>query len=176
MEALESWGTPSFLIVPSDVHRMDAKIWKDRYPKLFVLCPAGARKKVEEVVPVDATNVDFRDPRAQFLAVPGTDEHESALVVRGSTGSTLIVNDLIWNLDNRPGFGGWLFRIAGFTGPEPRIPSLVELKGIKDKPALRRQLDEWAELPGLRRIIVSHGDVISEEPSNVLRRLAGSLE
>src|SRR5690349_15934209 len=54
MQALERFGIPTFLVVPSDRHRMDAKIWKERYPKMVVLTPDGARDKVSEVVPVDA--------------------------------------------------------------------------------------------------------------------------
>jgi hypothetical protein len=50
MKQLEAWGTPTFLIVPSGAHRMDAKIFKDRYPSMRVIAPPGGRKKVEEVV------------------------------------------------------------------------------------------------------------------------------
>src|SRR5437773_1168133 len=53
MRAIESFGTPAYLIVPNDIHRMDAKIWKDRYPELKVIAPAAARAKVEKVVRVD---------------------------------------------------------------------------------------------------------------------------
>ena len=175
MQALEAWGTPRYLIVPSDIHRKDAKIWKDRYPGLFVVSPAGARDKTAEIVSVDATSVHFDDPSVSFVTVPGTDQHESALVIEGGGGTTLLVNDLIWNVDDRPGFGGWLFRMAGFTGSEPKIPMFVALKSIKDKPALKAQLEQWAALPGLRRIIVSHGDIIAKDPPQVLRALAASL-
>src|SRR5450432_3381405 len=68
MRALESYGTPAYMIVPSDIHRMDAKPWKDRYPTLKVIAPAGAREKIQEVVPVDATEVDFGDPAVHFMA------------------------------------------------------------------------------------------------------------
>jgi hypothetical protein len=175
MEALEAWGTPRYLIVPSDIHRKDARIWKDRYPGLFVVSPAGARDKTAEVVAVDATGVDFDDPSVSFVTVPGTNQHESALVIDGGGGTTLVVNDLIWNVDDRPGFGGWLFRMAGFTGSEPKIPMFVAIKSIKDKPALKAQLEQWAALPGLSRIIVSHGDIITKDPPQVLRALAQSL-
>ena len=74
MKALEAWGTPRYLIVPSDIHRKDARIWKDRYPGLFVVSPAGARDKTAEVVAVDATSVDFDDPSVSFVTVPGTDQ------------------------------------------------------------------------------------------------------
>jgi hypothetical protein len=51
----------------------------------------------------------------------------------------------------------------------------VALKSIKDKPALKAQLERWAALPGLSRIIVSHGDIITKDPAQVLRGLAESL-
>src|SRR5262245_12459689 len=41
METLEAFGTPAYLIVPNELHRLDAKIWKDRYPQLLVVAPAG---------------------------------------------------------------------------------------------------------------------------------------
>src|SRR5262252_5241275 len=37
MTEVEAWGKPSFLIVPNGGHRMDAKIFKDRYPSLRVI-------------------------------------------------------------------------------------------------------------------------------------------
>ena len=175
MRALDAWGDVACLIVPSDQHRLDAKVWKQRYPSAVVVTPVGAREKVEEAVPVDSTRVEFSDPRVRFDIVPGTEQHEAALEVDTDSGTTLVVNDLIWNLDDRPGFGGWLFRLAGFTGPWPRIPTLVELAAVKDKEALRTQLEVWSELPRLERILVSHGDIIARDPAGVLRGLAGSL-
>jgi hypothetical protein len=176
MQALEAWGKPTYLIVPSDIHRKDSRIWKDRYPGLFVVAPAGARDKVAKAVPVDATSVDFDDPNVRFVTVPGTDEHEAALVVTTPSGSTLVLNELFWNIDDRSGFGGWLFRLAGFTGGEPKIPAVVAIKSIRDKPSLKAQLEQWAGLPGLKRIIVSHGDIVTNDPAGVLRGLAVVLE
>ena len=175
MGALEAFGEPSYLVVPNDIHRMDAKIWKDRYPSLRVVAPAGVRKQVEEVVAVDDTEPNFGDPQVQFVTVPGTHDREAALVVRTWSGTTLIVNDLIWNMADRPGMGGWLFHVMGFTGKEPRIPAIVELREIKDKVALREQLERWALIPGLNRIIVSHGNIVSRDAKGVLDRLAESL-
>jgi hypothetical protein len=95
MQALENWGTPAFLVVPNGYHRLDAKIWKDRYPTMKVLAPAGSRETVEEIVPVDDTSVDFGDPNVQLVTVPGTSDHELALLVHGQHGTTLVVNDVI---------------------------------------------------------------------------------
>ena len=176
MNALEKFGLPTFLIVPSELHRMDAKIWKARYPRLLVLAPEGAHEKVSEVVRVDASAFDFRDSSVRFITVPGTDAHEAALVVESAGGTTLVLNDLIWNIDNRPGFGGWLMKISGMTGERPHLPpSLVAHKSIRDKPALRLQLETWAALPSLKRIIVSHGAIIDRNPSGILLDLAKQL-
>jgi hypothetical protein len=174
MQTIESFGRPAFLVVPSVLHRMDAKIWKDRYPRLVTIAPPGARAKVEEVVHVDATSGDFGDPNVRFVEVPGTNGHEAALVVETLGGTNLIVNDLIANIADRRGLGGWILRKVGFTGPAPRIPKIVEKKLIKDKSAVRSQLLEWAELAP-RRIIVSHGTTIEKEPALTLRHLADSL-
>jgi len=175
MLALERFGTPSYLVVPGDIHRIDAKSWKDRYPAMIVIAPAGAREKVQEVVPVDATSVDFGDPSVRFHTVPGTEEHEGALLVESAGGTTLVVNDLIWNVHGRAGFGGFVFRLMGFTKPDPQIPSIIKLRAIKDKPALVQQLESWSELRDLKRLIVSHGEIIDAKPSRVLRDLAHEL-
>lgn len=95
MHALEDFGAPAFLIVPSDHHRLNARIWKDRYPAMQVITPAGAREKVQKAVPVEATDVDFGDPDVTFITVPGTSGHEAALKVSGRSGTTLMLNDIV---------------------------------------------------------------------------------
>ena len=73
------------------------------------------------------------------------------------------------------GFGGWFLRMMGFAGNEPHIPKPVKLTLIDDKAALRAQLLRWAEMDSLKRILVSHGAIIDEDPARTLRELAGSL-
>lgn len=175
MIALEVWGQPAYLVVPSDRHRMDAKIWKDRYPTMQVVTPQGARAKVEELLKVDTVAPDFKDPDVEFMAVPGTRGHEAALMVRSAAGCTLILNDVVGNIRDAKGFGGWLLRLAGFAGDEPHIPSVVKMMVVNDTQALRLQLMEWAAMPTLTRIVVSHGAVIEDNPREVLRELAVSL-
>jgi hypothetical protein len=175
MAALESFGPPAYLIVPNDIHRMDVKVWKERYPKLRVIAPAGARAKVEEILPVDATFVDFGDPNLSYITVPGTGEREAALLVQGRDGSTLVLNDVIFNLANRPGLSGWLFKTIGMTGDEPHIPPVVKMRQVKDEAELRAQLERWSRLPQLKRVIISHGDMITEDPAQVLERIAKQL-
>jgi hypothetical protein len=175
MAELEAYGRPAYLIVPSDKHRLDAKIWKDRYPGMRVVAPEGARAKVERVVPVDTTAPRFDDPSLHFVTVPGTREHEAALVVGTPNGTTLVLNDVVGNIRNATGFGGWLLRLAGFAGKEAQIPKVVKMAMNEDTKALRAQLLQWAEIESLRRILVAHGSPIDDNPRQTLRDLAGSL-
>lgn len=175
MATLEAYGRPAYLIVPSDKHRLDAKIWKDRYPAMRVVAPEGARAKVAEIVPVDTVAPDFGDPKVEFVTVPGMRGCESALVVRMSNGTTLVLNDLVGNIRDVHGVGGWLLHLAGFAGKSAQIPRVVKKVMVNDQNALRTQLLQWAEIASLKRILVSHGSPIEEDPRQTLRELASSL-
>lgn len=74
------------------------------------------------------------------------------------------------NIPRKSGIAGWLLGFAGFAGNSARIPRVVKLNMVEDEKALRGQLSEWAELPSLKTILVSHGDVIRENPRQTLRR------
>ena len=175
MTALESFGRPGYLIVPNGLHRMDARIWKERYPGMKVIAPAGARERVEKVVPVDDVDVDFGDPSIHFITVPGTGAAEAALLVESASGSTLILNDVVFNLHNLPGIKGWLFKTIGMTGDEPHVPPVIKMRQVRDPRALGAQFERWSRLPNLKRLVVSHGDMIVDDPARVLGRIAGEL-
>jgi hypothetical protein len=175
MASLEAFGRPAFLIVPSDKHRLDARIWKDRYPTAQIVAPEGARAKVEEIVPVDTTAPGFGDPNVQFVCVPGTREREAALLIRARHGTTLVLNDVVGNIRGESGFGGWLLRMAGFAGESAQVPTVVKMATIEDTKALRDQLLQWADLESLERVLVSHGAPIEEDARGTLRELAASL-
>ena len=44
------------------------------------------------------------------------------------------------------------------------------------KTALARQLRAWAAVPSLRRVVVSHGEIIDENPKGALLALAAQLD
>ena len=177
MARIEGLGAPSFLIIPNPMHRLDAKIWKARYPAIKVLAPPGARSAVEEVVAVDATDDIIGDRDMGLVVVAGTKEGEFALTVKRPSGTTLIVNDVIGHVRHPHGLGAQIMaRMMGFGVSGPRVPRVVKSKMIEDKPALARQLRDWAAIPALRRVIVSHGDPIEDRPAAALNAVADSLE
>ena len=98
MKTIEDYGEPAWMVVPNDHHRLeDAAAWKARYPKLQVVAPEGALKKVAEAVAVDTSAPRFGDPMVRFVTVPGTRAHEAALEVETGSGLTLVLNDVVAN-------------------------------------------------------------------------------
>jgi hypothetical protein len=176
MARIEALGAPAWLIVPNDHHRLDARIWKARYPGLKVLAPPGARAAVAEVVAVDATDDRLEDRSARFVVVEGTDGHEAALIVRRPGGTSLVVNDVIAHVAHPHGLGAKVMaHLFGFGTSEPQLPRPVRSKLVTDAAALAAQLRAWAAEPDLRRIIPSHGDIIDQGPAANLHRIADGL-
>jgi hypothetical protein len=177
MARIEAMGPPRVLIVPSDAHRLDARIWKERYPELRVLTPPGAAQKVGEVVPVDAIADFLDDPAVRWTIVPGTGGHEGALIVRRKSGVTIVCNDVIGNVAHPHGIGARIMgSLMGFGVSEPQVPRVIKHRVLDDPRALAGQFRDWAAEPDLIRLIVSHGDVIEENPREVLLALAEKLE
>lgn len=176
MARIEALGTPKFLIVPNHQHRLDAGIWKARYPDIRVLTPPKAREVVAEAVPVDATNDIIGDPDIDLMRIAGAKEDEFAMTVRRQGGASLVTNDVIGNVQHPHGVGAWIMtRLMGFGASGPQVPRLIRHMMIEDKTALAAQLRGWADIPNLKRIVVSHGDVIDDDPASALRDVADSL-
>lgn len=176
MERIEALGEPAFLIVPSAIHRLDIRPYKARYPKARMVAPSGAREQVSEAVAVDLVSDRLDDLDVHFLTVRGTGDADAAILVRRPGGATLIVNDIIGHVTRASGVGPWLISLlTGFGAKRPAVPRPVQAKLVGDPVPLAAQFEEWAEIPGLRRIVPSHGEIIDDQPSAELRRLAQVL-
>jgi hypothetical protein len=172
---LVRFGTPAFLVVPSHFHRKAAKFWKERFAALRVIAPDGARAKTEKVVDVDASHVDFQDASVRYVTVPGVEGYEAALIVETPRGTTLVVSDLVGHANAPASFGGWLSRKLKFRDGQPSVMGIVRVGKVRDRGAVRAQLNAWTRLRNLHRIVVSNGDIIDRDPVKVLRELAQSL-
>ncbi|HTG79348.1 MAG TPA: hypothetical protein VL553_07085, partial [Sphingomicrobium sp.] len=177
MERIEALGEPAFLIIPSGFHRLDARPYKARFPKARVVAPSGAREAVSEAVPVDLVLDRLGDADTSLITVDGTANREAALVVRRPGGASLIVNDIIAHVARPQGPGAWIMsRLFGFGARRPSIPRPIRSKLVADRQALAAQLDKWAEIPDLQRIVPSHGEIIERQPAAELSRLAYILK
>ena len=66
-------------------------------------------------------------------------------------------------------------RLFGFGPNRPAVPRPIRAKLVEDADSVAWQFKKWAAIPGLRRIMPSHGDVIENQPAAELNRLAHSL-
>lgn len=175
MAELEAWGKVSAVIVPNGYHRLDAKVFAERYPDAKVYCPAGARAKVEQVVRVDGSYQDFAsDAHVTLTTLEGTKQREGVMIVRGAT-TALVFNDAVFNMPHGRGFTGFVFRrITDSTGG-PRVSRLFRWLVLADKAPFRAQLAELAKLPDLSHIVVSHHLTITEDPAGTLARIAAAV-
>ena len=177
MSKIETLGDVRFLIVPNQAHRLDLKPWSDRYPEAKIIAPPSARKPVDEAAPVDATSDIIGDPAITFQTVAGTKLDEFALTVRRGDGATLILNDILSNVRHPKGLGANIMaRLFGFGVKRPRTSRPVRWMFVKDKAALASQFRAWAAIPDLKRVIVSHGDVIDHDARAALTRAAADFK
>jgi hypothetical protein len=182
MAALEALGEPSFLVVPSGYHRMDAPRYKARYPNIEVLCPRGSRRRVEQVLAVDRCFEDCPrpDPGDDSVAIEYFDEGrrpEGIVLVRSADGVTAIFNDVLFNIPHSKGLFWFVYgRLLGATGG-PKITPIARyflLRGETGR-GYKRWLEEAADLGEIVRLVPGHGDVVGEGACDILRQLAAGL-
>jgi len=160
LRELLAWGKPAFLLVPNGYHRLDAPAWKRRFPELRVLAPRGSHAKVSKVVQVDGSYDDFPAcDEVHLTHLLGTAEREGSMQVRSRDGVTVVLNDIVFNMDKKRDLLGFLFTTLMGSAPGPRISRLSKLALVKDRALLKRELSALADLPGLTRLIVAHEKV-----------------
>ncbi|MFO0741430.1 MAG: hypothetical protein U0270_36375 [Labilithrix sp.] len=176
MKEIEAWGPPRHILVPNGFHRLDARVFKERYPSAKVYAPAGSRAKVEEVVPVDGTYEDFvPDSRVSLETLDGIARSEGVLMVRDAEEVTLVLNDAVFNCPHVKGFKGFVLNHLTASTGGPKVSRIFKLFLMKDRKAFRAHLERLADTPSLTRIIVSHRDAITSDPAATLRAVAATL-
>jgi hypothetical protein len=169
-----AWGRPAMLVVSHDQHMIDARAFAEKL-KIPVYGPKACEAKMRERAEIAGMLEDIPgDPTVEVVAVDGTKTGEPAIIVRSAGGQrvSLLVSDAIQN--NAKTSIGMLPRLMGFAGG-PKVVPIFKMLFVKDRAALKRQLGAWAELPGLVRVMVCHGDTVSEGAGAALRAAAAAL-
>lgn len=176
MREIDDWGRVAYVVVPNGYHRLDCARFKKRYPNAKLVCPTAAVKRVSEVAKVDLTYAEFPSSDGVTLRhLAGTGENEGIMIVKHGETCSVVFNDLIFNMPHVKGPIGWLLRYVTASSGGPTISRVAHWLVIKDKQAVAKELRELAALPGLTRLIVSHHLTITEQPAELLERLAGAL-
>jgi hypothetical protein len=170
-------GAPRYLVVPNGWHRLDAPKYKVRFPSIQVVAPAGGRKKVSQVVAVDLTYEELaKDDAVRMETLDGLAEAEGVLHVRSNDGVTLVFTDVVFNLPKRfPGLQGFIYHDLVGSKPGPRVTRVARWFVVKQKHAYRTHLERLAATPDLKRVIVAHGAMETNDPAAMLRAAAATL-
>ena len=171
MKDLEAWGGPAVLVVPNGYHRVDAAIWKQRYPKMKVIAPPKGAKRVGKIVPVDAVTADApKDDTVELFEMDGCPT-ETNLKVTSNGEVTLCFCDTIMNIPKAKGMMGVFLAPTG----EVASPRVARWFIIKDKRAFAAHLEKLAQTPNLKRILFGHGRPITDDAPGALRKVAAQL-
>jgi hypothetical protein len=145
-----------------------------RYPALKVFAPRGSAGKVAEVVRVDGTYSDLpAQSMLELRSLPGVADAEGVVLVTSADGRSVILNDVVFNMDRPRDVFGFLLTAVMGSAPGPRISRLARLTLVKDKAALKRELQALAALPQLQRLIVSHEKVAHGPEARLALEAAG---
>ena len=95
----------------------------------------------------------------RFETLHGVSDSEGAMLIRSPDGTTVVLNDAVFNMDRKRDPLGFFFTTLLGSAPGPRISRLAKLVFIKDKAALRGDLERYAAIPDLVRLVVAHEKV-----------------
>ncbi len=160
MLALDALGEVAVIVVPNAMHRLDASAFAKRYPRAKVLAPSGSRDDAAKKVRVDGAYEDFpADADVQLEPLQGVANAEGVMRVTSRDGVTLVLNDAVFNMDRKRDPLGFLFTTVLGSAPGPRVSRLAKLLLVKDKKAMRADLERLADTPNLVRLAVAHEKV-----------------
>eukprot|EP01114_Cavostelium_apophysatum_P017133 TRINITY_DN5018_c0_g1_i1.p1 TRINITY_DN5018_c0_g1~~TRINITY_DN5018_c0_g1_i1.p1 ORF type:complete len:288 (+),score=27.32 TRINITY_DN5018_c0_g1_i1:88-951(+) len=130
MKKLERLGPLEILLVPSGGHRLDAGVYKQRYPAMKVVCPKGAEQKVSEIVAVDAFAEDvFKEGNpygVRCLHPPLKSVKELCYEVDlDGKKKGLIVNDVMMNLPPADSLAGRIMQQIVGTKGDGAVPTVA---------------------------------------------------
>jgi hypothetical protein len=171
---VNAWGRPAMLVLPHDQHMIDARPFSEKL-SLPVYGPKACEAKLRARVEIAGMTEDIpADPTVEIVPVAGAKSAEVAIIVRSAGGQrvSLLVADAIQN--NARANVGMLPRLMGFAGG-PKVVPIFKMMFLKDKAALKKQLGAWGDLPGLARVMVCHGDTVTDGAGAALKAAAAAL-
>jgi hypothetical protein len=157
------------------MHRLDAALYRERFPEAVVLAPAVCLKEVEEKVHVDSSLEHyFSATRPELdvhvLPVPfkpsGMIQEAVLSLPLPSSGRVLLVGDALQNLDvkTQPWPISAAARWYGVGGNESNMLHISRgfraMFGAENLDKFLIQMREYSQANGVRIVSVCHGEVI----------------
>jgi len=184
MNEIDKLGKVRYILVPSPFHRLDAAVYKQRYPDAEVICPQDIRSRVSKVVPVDATveNVFHRRDASAGIKcyVPGDGLYIAELVYElplekkeasqegPTTEKALVFCDLLTNVKSGPLNVRALGIVTG--GEYPVVPWFARYVASRDNSKMKRFWEALAQRNDISVLAMAHGEPVVG-PAEVKKRL-----
>jgi len=164
---LRAWGKPTLVILPHRSHVIDAHAFRERL-ELKSFAPEAERTEIEKRVPVDGSTHQLKlDDSVWVESLEGSKNSEPILVVKSGGRTSLIFADVFMNIP------------AGAGRPElaggPKITDMWKRSAMADAKTVRAHFERLAALPGLHRLIPSHGLIYEGDAASVMRQVAATL-
>lgn len=168
-EEIASAGEITDIVAPNLFHLDGVPRAAAKHPKARVWGPVGAKEKLPEVKWQGVLGVDdwTHEKELAHVGLAGMPKvNESAFVRRDS--GTLLVSDLVFNIENAQGFGAWL--ILSMFGTHNRFGvSRFFSRMVKDKSAFEASLKDLLALD-FDVIVPGHGAIVESGGKKLLRR------
>lgn len=167
---VKALGTPAHLLLPNQYHALDAAAFVERLG-VTAWAPDVAVSALASRVACQPVSAFPAGPDLRLITVEGFVTKEFVLLVA----DTLFMADLVTNAPHGTGVMGLVMRLVGFTGPSPKLPKPVRRRVQRDREAVKSVLLELASLPGVTRLIPSHGGLVEGDVAAVLRQVAAGI-
>ncbi len=165
-------GKPAFLVVGHHQHVIDAHAFAERLG-LKVFGPKRVERALRERCDLAGGLEDLpKDPAVSVESLPGSKLSETVMIVRSGDRQSVIFSDAIQN--NPVEQTVFMFRLLGFAGG-PKTPLIFRVLFLEDRRAMRSEFERLAALPGLKRIIPCHGNIVENGAADALRAAAAAL-
>ena len=174
LSQIRALGTPKYLVVGHEQHAVDTHAFQEK----LVLQSYGPKKlapALKERFNLTGALEDIpADSSMEIIETPGSKKDETTIIVKSGGGAriSILTSDVLQN--NPPEKLNFLFRLLGFGGG-PKVVPLFRMLFTSDKAALKKEILRWASLPGLKRLVPFHGDIVENDAAGAITNAATAL-
>jgi hypothetical protein len=159
-DALGPYGEVRALVANNAAHHLGQAAWRERFPEARSYADPRSLERLAQVCPGVAfeavSALDLGD-RASVHALAGYKSGELLISVALPSGALWYTGDLLTNIQRTPGPPfSWLFRWSG-SAPGFKLFKLGVWRSVRDRPALRRQLEGLLAADPPEIIVPAHG-------------------
>jgi len=172
MKEIDEWGEVSTILVPNGLHRRDAFVMQQRYPKAKVYAPSGAVAAASKATPCTGTYADVAvDASLSMRDLEGVGHREGVMLVRSDDGVSAVFCDTLLNIPKQN------FLLEMFLNPTGvlAVPRMTRVWFAKNLAELRADLERLSQHDGLVRIIPGHGAIVATDAAARLAEAAARL-